>query len=449
MKAIDFLKEYNNLDDAKQEIVQTISEESAEQKELKSLVAATNNDNVLKQIVNYLKSKIHTATSAVVTDRSTSQTPIATPINKDVAAKKPIAVEDAANLKSQALQLINQLEDPEELDKLISFLRRAEISDLVGRVIVQQFDSIQGDFDKKLSALLTRIKNPIDEKIRFLNKILQQGGIFDGEALLASKTGNIYSLTKNDPVASAIAKTLATEFRGTMGYGPDQGPGEIMMVLLGKNIKLAKKGDLTINNNSVEVKATSRGKKSWSGGRLTTTTGYGRSTSIKKILYTKMIEAGIPAEVLAQYGWPTKSVEQITIPGGLNLNSLGLTNLSNLFKQYLSQENAKKIIEIMLDGIYTKLPEGMGDSVLNLIQSDGSFDNNEFLKEFNKLAHTYYQFIEGHDILMLFNTENGNYALIQDAADFDELFASGKVSLTSHLGWDDDRSSGSSQIVVK
>ena len=420
-------------------------EDSQEQKELKSLVASTDNDKVLAQIINYLKSKVSTAKP----DSAAPQTSIATPAEKDSAAKKTIAVEDAANLKSQALQLITQLEDPEELDKLISFLRRSEISDLAKRVIAQQFDSVQGDLDKKLSALLTRIKNPFDEKIQFLEKILQQGGIFDGTTLLANKTGNIYSLIKNDPIAGAIAKILATQFRGTMGYGPDQGPGEIMMILLGKNINLANKGDLEIGNNSVEVKATSKGEKSLSGGRLTTTTGYGRSTSIKKILFTKMVEAGIPAEVLAQYGWPSKSSDQKTVPGGLNLNSAGLNNLSNLFKQYLSQEDAKKIIEIMLDGMYTKLPDNMDTPVLDLVQSDGSFDNKKFLKELNKLAHKYYQFIEGHDTLMLFNTDNGNYVLIQDAADFDELFDSGKVALTSHLDWNDDRAAGSSQIVVR
>jgi hypothetical protein len=49
----------------------------------------------------------------------------------------------------------------------------------------------------------------------------------------------------------------------------------------------------------------------------------------------------------------------------------------------------------------------------------------------------------------LFNTENGNYAIIQDANDFDQLFNSGKVVLTSHLDWYDDRSKGSSQIILK
>ena len=406
-------------------------EDSKEQKELKTLVKKTNNNQLLSQIVNYLKSK---AAAAIPQEKS---------------SQKTIATEDVSNLKSQALDLINQLEDPEELDKLISFLRRSEISDLSKRVIVKQLGSIQGGIDKKLAALLTRIKNPFDEKIQFLNKILQQGGLFDGASLLANKSGNIYNLISNDPIASAIAKTLADQFRGTMGYGPDQGPGEFMLILLGKGVELASKGDLSIGNNSIEVKATKKGTSGFAGGRLLTTTGYGRATSVKKILYPMMIDAGIPADVLQQYGWPNKEAGQKTIPGGINLNISGLKNLSELFKQYVSRDDAANIIKTMLDSLYTKMPDGMYGPILDLIQADGSFDNKKFLVEKTKLAHKYYQFVEGHDTLMLFNIDNGNYVMIQDANDFDNFFASGKVALTSHLDWNDDRAAGSSQIIVK
>lgn len=415
-------------------------EDSQEQRELKSLIKSTDNNNRLTQIVDYLKSRV------VKTKSQFNQKKIVSPADTN---KVTTTNEDAINLKSQALQLIDQLDDPEELEKLISFLRRSEIADLSRRVITQKFGSVQGDLDKKLSALLTRIKNPFEQKINFLKTIIANGGIFDGSTLLSQKSGNIYNLIKNDPIADAIAKTLALQFRGAIGYGPDQGPGEIMMMLLGKNISPAEKGDLRIGNVLVEVKATGKGKSGLSGGRLTTTTGYGSSSNIRKILYPIMIDAGIPAEVLKQYGWPSKSVDEKTIAGGLNLNSSGLTNLSNLLKEYVSEDDAKNILKVMLDGIYTKLPSGFDDSMIDLVQPDGSFDPKKFMIELTKLAHKYYRFIEGHDALMLFNTENGNYVVIEDADDFDELFDSGKIGLTSHIDWHDDRARGSSQLVVK
>lgn len=421
-------------------------EDSQEQQELKSLIKTTDDQGALAQIVNYLKSKVSKTKPSTA---QTVQKPIVTPAEKDNSANKTITNEDSANLKAQALQLIDQLEDPSELEKLISFLRRAEITELSKRVIASKLGSVQGGIDKKLSALLTRIKNPFEQKIEFLQKILQQGGIFDGESLLNSKSGNIYTLTENDPIASVLAKILALEFRGSMGYGPDQGPGEIMMSLLGKNIGLANKGDLLIGNTAVEVKATGRGKKSWSGGRLYTTTGYGSSSNIRKMVYPLMVNAGIPKQVLQQYGWPNKEEGQVIATGGINFNTSGLENLSNLFKQYTSQAGAMSIIKAMLEGWYTKLPADYEKPILSLIQADGSFDSKQFLIELTKLAHKYYQFIEGHDALMLFNTENGNYAIIQDANDFDQLFNSGKVALTSHLDWYDDRSKGSSQIILK
>lgn len=421
-------------------------EDSEEQKELKSLIKTTTDQGALAQIVNYLKSKVSKTKPLAA---QAAQKPIVIPSEKDNSANKTTTNEDSANLKAQALQLIDQLEDPSELEKLISFLRRSEITELSKRVIVSKLGSVQGGIDKKLSAMLTRIKNPFEQKIEFLQKILQQGGIFDGESLLNNNSGNVYNLTNNDPIAAVLAKPLAMEFRGKLGYGPDQGPGEIMMLLLGKNIRLAAKGDLLIGNTAVEVKATSKGKKSWSGGRLLTATGYGSSGNIRKMVYPLMIKAGIPEQVLQQYGWPNKEPGQEIATGGLNFNTSGLENLSNLFKQYTSQAGAISIIKAMLDGWYTKLPADFEKPILSLIQADGSFSSKQFLIELTKLAHKYYQFIEGHDVLMLFNTENGNYANIQDANDFDQLFNSGKVGLTSHLDWYDDRSKGSSQIILK
>ncbi len=162
-----------------------------------------------------------------------------------------------------------------------------------------------------------------------------------------------------------------------------------------------------------------------------------------------MLEQGIPADVLSNYGWPVKKENVDVIAGGLNLNISGLKNLSNLFQQYTSQAGAKQIIAAILDGLYTKLPSGLSDSVLNLVQANGSFDNKKFLVELTKLAHKYYKEIEGHDALMLFNTDNGNYAIIDDDKEFDDLFNSGKIALTSHLDWSDDRAKGSSQLIIK
>ena len=408
-------------------------EDSAEQAKLKSLVKSTSDDSSLLKIVNYLKAKV-----------SKQQAKEPTP------ADQTVTNEDIAGVKEQALQLIDQISDPAELEKLISFLRRSEITTLSSRVIQQQLGSIQGDLDKKLAAMLGRVKNPFEEKLNFLNKILQSGGIFDGASLLNNKYGNVYELTKSDPVADILAKPMSLEFRGQMGYGPDQGPGEIMMAVLGKNIGLARKGDLVIiGNTTVEVKATGKSKSGLSGGRLYSTTGYGSSSNIKKMVYPLMLEQGIPADVLSNYGWPVKKENVDVIAGGLNLNISGLKNLSNLFQQYTSQAGAKQIIAAILDGLYTKLPSGLSDSVLNLVQADGSFDNKKFLVELTKLAHKYYKEIEGHDALMLYNTDNGNYAIIDDDKEFDDLFNSGKIALTSHLDWSDDRAKGSSQLIIK
>ena len=98
-----------------------------------------------------------------------------------------------------------------------------------------------------------------------------------GNVLISNLTGNIYDMLSSNPIANALAKPIALQLRGAMGYGPDQGPGEFLLALTGGGIDLAEKSDLVlIDGKGVEVKADGTsigksGKKSRSGGRLYST----------------------------------------------------------------------------------------------------------------------------------------------------------------------------------
>jgi hypothetical protein len=354
---------------------------------------------------------------------------------------KPVKKRTQPTPKTKVLAMLNKLDDySTEWDTIVGVLRKDELTQLAATAVQLKFGTINGHLDKKLRDMVMRVKMPFEQQEAFLAKLAKGGGFFDGIEMLAVNKGNVYDSMAKSPL----------EFRGEMGYGPSQGPGEMMMVLLGKNISLATKGDLKIGNKVAEVKATGRGAKSLSGGRLYSTTGYGASTMIKRELYHNLVAAGVPKDILMQYGLPNKEAGEKVLPGGLNLNPSGLANLSNLFKTHnIDQKIAKDILDDILNGLYTKLPHGMTTAILNIIKDDSTFDPNQFLIELTKLAHSYYMMLEGHDVLMLFNSENGNYALMSTPEEVEQLLKNGTISLTAHLDLNDDRSKGSSQLIIK
>lgn len=415
-----------------------ILEATSPKNELSTLIRKTKNVNLLTQILNYLSARAETPPE---------------PAEKIVTPAEKAVTESAdSSVKSKVLAMLNELgEDSPEWEKIIGVLRKDELTQLAAQAVQKKMGSINLHLDKKLRDMVMRVKLPFEQKEAFLSKLARGDGFFDGNAMISQPTGNVYDAVKSNPIASILSRQMALEFRGEMGYGPSQGPGEIMMVLLGKNIGLASKGDLQIGSKVAEVKATGRSSGgSLSGGRLYSTTGYGASTMIKRKLYTDLVTAGVPKDILAQYGLPTKEAGVKVTPGGLNLNPSGLINLSNLFKEYkIGRDTAQEILSGIINGLYTKLPDGMEKPILNLVNGDGTFDPNRFLVEMTKLAHSYYMMLEGHDVLMLFNSENGNYAVMKTADEVEALLKKGVVSLTAHLDLNDDRSKGSSQLIIK
>lgn len=405
------------------------------------LVHKTTNLNLLLSLFNYLKSK-------VVDDDLSTTSNNAKP-SKDSTVTETVA---KPNVKAQVLDLLSKLDDASpEWEKIIAVLRKDELTQLAQSAVQIKMGSVNQHMDKKLRDMVMRVKLPFELKQTFLSKLARGDGFFDGTTMINKSVGNVYDEVKSNPIASILARQMALEFRGEMGYGPSQGPGEIMMVLLGKNIELAVKGDLRIGNKVAEVKATGRGaNRSLSGGRLYSTTGYGSNSMLKRELYARLIANGIPKDVLLRYGFPTKDPSIAVIPGGLNLNPSGLTNLSDLIKEYeLGRDKAIELLDTIINGLYTRLPDNMKKAMHGLVDTDGTFDSGKFLIEMTKLAHNYYMLLEGHDVLMLFNSENGNYAIISSDETLERLLKSGAVALTSHLDLNDDRSKGSSQIIMK
>jgi hypothetical protein len=280
-------------------------------------------------------------------------------------------------------------------------------------------------------------------------------GFFDGSILLKSATGNLYQVFDKVPVLNQIYKKMALELRGAMGYGPDQGPGEFLLALTGGGVDLAEKSDLVlVDGKGVEVKAdgtgvsATTGKKSRSGGRLYSTSGYGTASTARLGMFKAMVNNGVPAEVMKQYGWPTREKGVKYPAGGLNLNAQGVNNLNELFSKYMDRAGVQEVMRAMVAGLYTDLPKGMEDDIINSVGSDGTIDYKTVMDELITLAHLYYKHQEGHEYIMVFNTHTGDYVMMGDEDQTRALLQKGMVRPNSGMDFFDDRSKGTPQLLT-
>ena len=428
----------------------TEATEKSLDKEAQELVQKVDNPNAIKAAANYLQK--------VLAKLKPQQEPQQPP--EEQTDQKPVTegISDDKDYVMAAIAELANSGNQSELNAVVSFLRRAEITELSNSAITANISQgVQGGLDKKLAELVISVDAPFDQKEKFLQTLATQKGYWNGADLVNNKSGNVYEKIKSVPILKDIYMDIALKFRGAMGYGPDQGPGEFLLALTGKGVDLADKSDLIlINGQGVEVKAdnggvaTRSGKVSRAGGRLYATSGYGNGSSARIVMYKKMIELGVPESALAVYGWPKKSAATDKIPlGGLNFNTRGVANLNTLFKQHLDSAGVREVIAGALKGLYTELPEDLANKFLdNVVDGNQIVDEPTLNKEFIALGQDYYKIKEGHDYVMVFNTKTGGYITIGDGDDARALLDSGDLAHTGGFDLFDDRSKGTPQLVT-
>tara|TARA_B100000963_G_scaffold360220_1_gene390311 strand:+ start:5262 stop:6524 length:1263 start_codon:yes stop_codon:yes gene_type:complete len=368
----------------------------------------------------------------------------AEPVAEDLSADKAFAM--------QAIDEITKSGDTQQLNAVISFLKSSEIMEEAKKAVLANISQgDKGGFSQKLGQMIQNLNAPFEQKVAFFNQM--QKGFWDGSDLLNNPSGNIYQKLQADPIMSQLAKPMALQFRGAMGYGPDQGPGEFLLALTGKGVDLADKSDLVIVDGvGVEVKADgtakspTTGKASRSGGRLYSTSGYGNASSARMAMYKAMVDSGIPSEELKQYGWPTR--EKGTKYANLNFNAAGVDNMNALFSKYTDRTGVQRIMSAMINSLYIELPKGMADKFINSVGADGSINYKSMMDELIVLAHMYYKHQEGHDKIMVFNTANGDYVMMGDEEQTRKLMQTNKIRTNSGLDFFDDRSKGTPQLLT-
>ena len=427
--------------------------ESNNKEEAKELVQMSSTPSVLAAAVKYLKNLVSKQQPAKPTQQPTPADQLDQKTDNRQLENESIIREDVVALKKEAFNLIDRVKDEQELNALVAFLRKNEINELAHAAIEANISQgVKGGLDKKLGQMVMDVSGSFDDKEAFLKQLATGNGFWNGTDLTNQLTGNIYEKLKNKPIASELAKPMALELRGKMGYGPDQGPGEFLLALTGKGVDLADKSDLIlVNGKGVEVKAEgwARGKKgiTKSGGRLYSTSGYNGGTGAAKVLYDAMLEVGIPAEALAEYGWGVEREKGKKYPP-LNFNAAGIDNINALLQKYTKAPAAKKLLNAIAEGFFLAMPKGMKNNFVNKSVAKNQIDYREAIHNFVALGHEYYKHQEGHDYIMIFNTHNGGYVMVESGEDMKRLLDDGALKLNSGMDFFDDRSKGTPQILV-
>lgn len=433
--------------------------ESSNKEDAKELVQLSSTPSVLATVVKYLRSLVSkqapqqdvphdSANATTPTDRMSSD-------QEQQVEKESIIKEDLNTLKQEAFALIDEVKDEVELNQLVAFLRKNEIFELAHSAIEANItQGVKGGLDKKLGQMVLDTPGTFEDKEQFLQQLSTGNGFWDGQDLITNPTGNIYDKLSSNAVAKELAKPLALELRGRMGYGPDQGPGEFLLAFTGKGVDLAEKSDLVlISGKGVEVKAEgwskdAKGNTKKSGGRLYSTSGYNGGSGAGKVLYNALLQIGVPKDILAtQYGWGVKRDKSVKYPP-LNFNSVGVKNINELLQQYGKSGDAEKILDSIAEGFFLSLPSGMKDIFVKKSSKNNQIDFTEAMHNFVALGHAYYKHQEGHDYIMIFNTATGDYVMVNTAEDMKNLLDAGVLKASGGMDFFDDRSKGTPQILI-
>ena len=412
--------------------------------EAKELIAMVDNPNAISKAMNAIKQILARVRAKQQPQQEPQQED--NPVNEDVAQDRAFAI--------AAIDEIANSGDIAQLNSVISFLKSEEILESATEAINANLaQGVKGGLDQKLAQLVQNHNAPFEQKKAFFDQMVK--GFWYGSDLLKDLTGNIYQKMQGDPVLQALAKPMAIQLRGAMGYGPDQGPGEFLLALTGQGVDLAEKSDLVIVDGvGVEVKAdnggiiSQSGKKSRAGGRLYSTSGYGTASTARLEMFKAMVDNGVPAEVMKQFGWPARDKGQKIPAGGLNLNIKGVDNLNQLFSQYLDKAGVQEVMKAMVRGLYIDLPDGMDNNLVNAVNADGTIDYKTIMDELIVLGHEYYKHQEGHTYIMIFNTSNGDYVMMGDEKQTRELLKKGLIRPNSGMDFFDDRSKGTPQLLT-
>ena len=342
---------------------------------------------------------------------------------------QPVNEESVDNIRNSILQMLDQIDDADELQKILGVMRRDEIQTGVKELFASKGIGVGKANDEYLANLILSANSTFEEKLAFIEKA--KVGYFEGTDILKNKNGNLLSLiSQPDTVLKQIIGPLS-KFAGKIGYPGDTGPAEMAMLLLGNKIGFPSKGDLDIAGTEVEVKASQRNKGKLAGGRPKGRNGWNSPTTIKPWFFSTLKKMGATKKELSQ---------------PLNLNTSGFNNLNVILDRVSDKNKTIGFMNELFKLMYSEITDSQLEIMHSSITDSGTLDVADFMFSWAKIQSSYYSQQEGHDVMMIINTDSLNYVLIDSPEDID--LHRGTLRFASHPSWNDNQSMSTMQFIV-
>lgn len=348
--------------------------------------------------------------------------------------------ENISGIKNEILEIIKNLEDEEEVEKIFSYINRKFILESIRSYMINKIGSVGNkEIDKLIANIIIDANTSYKDKVEFVVYLKNKGYLFEGKEIIDRRIGNVYSLVNIKNSTYEKIKRQIANLQGSLGFKQIQGPGELFLVLFGKDINFSSSEDINIAGLEIEVKSSRKGiSGSLSGGRFSGTSFYANMSSVKPLFLKSLERAGIEREDLENN------------KDSLNLNYKGINNLNDLIKKYsVKYRDVFNVFLNVFKNIFVKFSENdIKDYMSRFIRNDGTIDASEFKKTALILSFKYYKFIEGFDLVLLINVDSGNFLIIEEPEDLEENYDILRIS--SVPSWSEGRKpSISPEIVLK
>lgn len=339
--------------------------------------------------------------------------------------------------KQELKAYIDTIDCPDKMRAAKNVMHKDTILQMT-KIAVTEMTGIKKDYiHNSISSMILDHNSDVEEKVDFLEQIVNTGGAWDSEFIIKNQIGNVYNNIENR-IAKDLSIRLSKEIHGNLGIGPNQGIGEVFFALTGRGIGMAIKGDLQIYTKNVELKTTTK-TRNYCGGRLIPTTGLGSNTSALNTMIAQLQSYGIPDSTVKSYQKKT---------GSLNLNNSGFENLRKMLVPLKSKEKTVELFVKILQSLYEDLNRDYAVKTISCAVDDsGNYCVKTIQTFFIIVAHDYYTSLKNHDSILFFNVENGNYATVENSVDYIKLINNNHLRIASHLTLTDERGKGSAQII--
>lgn len=327
-----------------------------------------------------------------------------------ITEKAPLTGQQLDQIKQDIVQKIQAIADPNELNKIYSYIRKLDIGTGFEDIFTKDNDLRQ--VQRVLSNAIIEAPGTFEEKMAFAKEMITGNGIISLEKLFApGEKRNLTDLvvTKYPEIFNSVAPELLN-IAGAFSAGgkkTNRGKGEFFLALSSPKIALSKEaGDLNINGKLVEVKgdlARLKGRK-----------GYGSTDAayneVKKNI-AAFLKKNVPGQTAPEFkvGIGAKA----TFWNG----EFGNFCAQNKVPMNIVDNFLKEGLKTIVRSLYLDLPNSDLNAMLGCVKN-GVLDFNEFVPINKRSAFNYYQRADQFAGVLFINSDSLTCIWVPDAETF-------------------------------